>query len=137
MIDRPSCIFPLYLGVYIFHYASSKLMARPIPIYNWPGKSIIFFCQVYICCYVLFPFFLSRICSFFYKLSSSSNFAYRRLYWHENISITTHLIRIYCHRTNNSTASFTNISIVLNLIWLDFLGVRFDVRGRGVKLPPV
>ena len=30
--DRPPSMFPLHLGVYIFLYARSKLMARPIPV---------------------------------------------------------------------------------------------------------
>ena len=29
---RPPSMFPLYLGVYIFHYTRSKLMARSIPV---------------------------------------------------------------------------------------------------------
>ena len=32
--DRPPSLFPLYSGVYIFHYARSKLMARPIPVFS-------------------------------------------------------------------------------------------------------
>ena len=29
---RPPSTFPLYLGVYVFHYTRSKLMARLIPV---------------------------------------------------------------------------------------------------------
>ena len=39
--DRPPPMFQLYLSVYIFHCTMSKLMARPIPLLNWPGKSIV------------------------------------------------------------------------------------------------
>ena len=34
-------MFPLYLAVYIFHYTRLKLMARPIPVLNWPEKYVI------------------------------------------------------------------------------------------------
>ena len=75
MVDRPPSIFSLYLGVYIFFYAKSKLIARPIPVLYWPEKYYSS-CQVYTCCYVLIILRLGRIWNFFHKLSSRSNFAY-------------------------------------------------------------
>ena len=37
---RPPSTFPLYLGVYVFHYTRSKLMARLIPLLKLAEKSI-------------------------------------------------------------------------------------------------
>ena len=41
MIDRPPSMFLLRLGVCIFHYTRSKLVARTIPGLNGPEKYII------------------------------------------------------------------------------------------------
>ena len=60
--------------------------------------------------------------TFFTNSFPSSNFAcsatvkprpQTRLNWQENISISSHSTSFYCHRANNCTGSFTNISIVL------------------------
>ena len=32
--DRPPSMFPLCIDVFIFHYTKTKLMARPIPVFN-------------------------------------------------------------------------------------------------------
>ena len=37
--DRPPSMFQLNLGVYIFYYTRSKLIARQIPVPNRPEKS--------------------------------------------------------------------------------------------------
>ena len=73
--DRPPSMFPLYLGVYIFHYSRSKLMSRPILVLNWPEKSIILSARYvsvampYVLCLTLS---LGRI----WNSIPSSNFAY-------------------------------------------------------------
>ena len=44
-------------------------MARPIPVLNWPDKSII-------CCCVLFILSLGKIWNFFHKFNPNSKFSY-------------------------------------------------------------
>ena len=72
--DRPPSMFPLYLGVNIFHYATPKVMARSIPVLNLSEKSISPSSR-----YISFAIFyllwaLGRIWKFLHKLNFQFQF---------------------------------------------------------------
>ena len=73
---RPTSMFPLYLSVHIFHYARSKLMARFIPVLNWPEKSIISSSRYISVAIFYLVWALGRIRNIFINWIPSSNFDY-------------------------------------------------------------